>query len=275
MSKHDYNALMISCREAANAYRAIFNDDEKTDFDKAQAYSKLDKAISDYNDAVRDDAYLALVNDEKPVEKLVTDFDFGGLKKAKIQWGDTKNDVTHKRISMIEISDAKNEIYDLRILDAYCAAVEKQPFASATWQDKVTDLTRLFNSIEMRASGANGGSKFKCKDADRKDIITTYKIGEEVITSNASDAFKTDVSMASLKKATQDTIDAILFSDNGKGKNTYMVKTEDVMYVFTRVTKYNPKSHRSSTVRAYMFSLLFDVLGKRVAGYNYLTVNVK
>lgn len=273
MSKN-YSELMAAINTAKNEYRTVFNDDAKTDVEKGLAFAKLTKALDAYNSAKREDAYAVVLTDENPVKRIIDDFQFDGLKKAKINWGDSKGDDAHKKISMITIDDAKPEIYSLTTLDDFAVEANKQPFASANWRDEVASLTKLYNSIEMRASGTSG-AKFKSKNTPRKDMITSYKVGEEVITSNTADAFKYDVSMGDLKRATQHVIDAILFTDNGKGKNSYMVKTEDVMYIFTRVTKYNPKTHRSATVKQYMFALLLDVLGKRVCGYNYLDASVK
>lgn len=271
MSKN-YNELMTAINTAKTEYRNTFNDDAKTEVEKALAFAKLQKALDAYNDAKRSDAYDVVLASENPVLKIIDDFYFDGLKKAKINWGDNKGDDAHKKISMITIDDAKPEIYSLTTLDDKAVEAGKQPFANANWRDEVANLTKLYNSIELRASNSTG-SKFKSKSAPRADMVTSKEVDGKVVTS-AYD-FNYDVSMGDLKKATQKVIDAIYFVDNGKGKNVYMVKTEDVMYIFTRVTKYNPKTHRSATVKQYMFALLLDVLGKRVCGYNYLDASVK
>lgn len=152
---------------------------------------------------------------------------------------------------MVIVDDREKQV-DLIKLCKYCELVD-------LWKYKVEKLGML---LALRA-----GKELGLTTAEIKQVEKTYrmdKLAREV------EMGKTPDSNTQICKTLQIVIDAILYEDNGKGKNKYAANNHDVAYLLMCHTR-RGKGQLAVTVAkaSFLHGLVVDVMHRIVCGKKY------
>ena len=127
------------------------------------------------------------------------------------------------------------------------------------WQYNVERFNQL---LAMRAA-----NELKMTKAQIKKICDSFYMND---LARQIEMGGTPDSNTSICKQLQQVLDALLFEDNGKGKNVYRVNNHDVAYLLMCYTKRGKKTLSVAVAKnAYMHRLVMDVAHRIVTGKTY------
>lgn len=122
--------------------------------------------------------------------------------------------------------------------------------------EKFNQLLALRTATELKMTKAQ--IKKICDSFYMNDLSRKVEMGE------------TPDSNTAICKQLQQVVDAILFEDNGKGKNVYRVNNHDVAYLLMCYTKRGKKVLSVAVAKnAYIHRLVLDVMHRIVTGKSY------
>lgn len=123
-------------------------------------------------------------------------------------------------------------------------------------------VERFNQLLAMRAA-----TELKMTKAQIKKICDSFYMNE---LARQIEMGGTPDSNTAICKQLQQVLDAILFEDNGKGKNVYRVNNHDVAYLLMCYTKRGKKTLSIAVAKnAYMHRLVMDVAHRIVTGKAY------
>lgn len=218
----------------------------ENDFAKmAKAETALKTAESSYAEAKEEEVFETLKSEENPVKAAIIRHSY--------------NVVTHKVnrkkgviIGYELVTDRLRQIDLLRVCK-YCDL-------PTSWQYKVEKFNQL---LALRT--ANDLKLPKSKVKEICDSFYMNKLAREI------DLGGTPDSNTQICKQLQMVVDAILYVDNGKGKNLYRVNNHDVAYLLMVYTQRNNKKICSVKVakNSYVHKLILDVMHRILTGGVY------
>lgn len=127
------------------------------------------------------------------------------------------------------------------------------------WQYNVERFNQL---LAMRAA-----NELKMTKAQIKKICDSFYMND---LARQVEMGGTPDSNTAICKQLQQVLDALLFEDNGKGKNVYRVNNHDVAYLLMCYTKRGKKTLSVAVAKnAYMHRLVMDVAHRIVTGKTY------
>lgn len=219
--------------------------DENNFVKMSQAEAALKAAEDNYAETKEEEVFEALKAEENPVKAAIIEHSY--------------NVVTHHAnrkkgviIGYELVTDRLRQI-DLLKFCKYCDL-------PTAWQYKVEKFNQL---LALRT--ANDLKLPKSKVKDICDSFYMNKLAREI------DLGGTPDSNTQICKQLQMVVDAIIYEDNGKGKNLYRALSRDVTYLLLTYTKRNNKKVCSVQVakNSYMHKLILDVIHRILTGGVY------
>lgn len=277
------NSIEILAKSYRAAVNASVDNEESTELATAaaQALVDLDKAVKDYNDALRNETYDALVAAEKPFLAAIQQGYFKGLASYKPVFERLPDKTVGKKLDDVKTDYDGIEYISLKKLDGMNT--------SGTWAHEASWSASLL-SLRLplacaRAQATNlDWVNFKKAFGLSPDTVTVYA---DYMPENASNDAKMhnlciklacadlddDTNGISRNKATellQFVVNAIIFNPNDKGANTYRVHKSDTTWFVSALANYQSKTHSTKFAKPEtMYSLIFDVLRRVVCNVPY------
>lgn len=230
-------------------------------------YEDVVEAINGYNKALGDNDYAAMSRFESELKDAETAYADTQCRIVFKQLASTENPiksaiarhsyfvVSHKvdhESSNFEVVENKEKQIDLI---KFCTAC-KFP---TMWQYTVEKFNQL---LALRAANELKMTKAQIKQIC--DSIYMNRLSREV------EMGKTPDSNTAICKQLQQVIDAILFEDDGNGKNIYKANNHDVAYILMCYTKRGKKNLSVAVAKnAYMHRLVMDVMHRIITGKVY------
>lgn len=241
--RKELEELKVDVERSIDEYNAAL--DENNFVKMSQAETALKAAETNYAKTKEEEVFEALKDEENPVKAAITKHSY--------------NIVSHKvnrengEITSYELVTDKLRQIDLVKFCKYC----NLPTA---WQYKVEKFNQL---LALRT--ANDLKLPKAKIKKICDSFYMNKLAREI------DLGGTPDSNTQICKQLQMVVDAILYVDNGKGKNLYRVNNHDVAYLLMVYAQRNNKKVCSVKVakNSYMHKLVLDVMHRILAGKVY------
>lgn len=218
---------------------------KENDLSKAtKIEQELKEAETAYADAKRVEVFDKLAQSENPVKAAITMHSYLVVShKVKRENG---------VVTGFEIVEDKVCQIDLVKFCEFC----KMP---TSWKYAVERFNQL---LALRTA-----NELKMTKAQIKKICDSFymsSLARQVEMGGTPD------SNTAICKQLQQVFDAILFEDNGKGKNVYRVNNHDVAYLLMCYTKRGKKVLSVAVAKnAYMHRLVLDVMHRVVTGKSY------
>lgn len=210
--------------------------------------AKMEKA---YEALSMEMAFDSVLSAENPVLECIKKYSFTTLKHAE-----KKSEGDDKHVIGYEVVERERQIDLLR----FCKyAKEYNPTISTDWEYSAAKLNQL---LCLRTA-----KELKCSDLEIKEIAKSYYLKEQA---KRIELGGTPTSNTQIAKALQTVIDAIIFDDDGKGKNKYLCNNHDVAFILACYTR-KGKSALSVSVSkdAYFRKILTEVCLRIVDGGKY------
>ena len=217
-----------------NALKSDARSTVKVALDKAQA------TIKKYNDMLLQTLFDSFLQEKEPVYAFMKQGFFMKLRLA----------TTEGKEGTLVTLDEKSAFLPLARFVTY--AKEKKVVRSASWQSKVQRVTAL---LSIRA----------CQDIgqDITQMLIDYDMDEKargMVKKDVQPRAKNPISNTTLTTSMQDMLDDVLFTDNGKGQNTFKIVTPALHYfmyiLFRRGSKVGTiATPRAGTVENYLVEL--------------------
>lgn len=219
--------------------------DENNFVKMSQAETALKAAESSYAKTKEEEVFEDLKAEENPVKAAIIKHSY--------------NIVSHKvnrengEITSYELVLDKLRQIDLLKFCKYCSL-------PTAWQYKVEKFNQL---LALRTANDLKLSKAKIKQIS--DSFYMNKLAREI------DLGGTPDSNTQICKQLQMVVDAVIYEDNGKGKNLYRVNNHDVAYLLMVYTQRNNKKVCSVRIakNSYMHKLVLDVMHRILTGKVY------
>lgn len=190
--------LMEKMEAAGVAYVAAYNAHEKKSAQK-ELKSAAKAAVDEYNDAVCNETYKVWAAEGEPVKTAIRERFVKGCKKMTFKTND--DDVMVMTIVDTEVKAN---------LPAMHTVIGADKFASPDWFVKTQKLAWLIAGRLNKELGENISFNYQIEDAAKAFAF--------------DDGIKPNTDKG-VQVALQQVFDAILFIDNGKGKNQIAVST--------------------------------------------------
>lgn len=198
--------------------------------------------------------FAALASEENPMLAAIKKLTFTIIKHNDKT--DKDRDLTTRELI------TKDRQIDLLRFDEYCSKANKAEIAhDPLWQYKV----QCFNQLMCLRSARE-------LKIDPKAISDSYYIAEKA---KEIDMGKTPDSNSSILKALQSCIDAIIFVDDGKGKNTYKASSHDVAYLLMTYTRKGKTALSVATANHSTMRNFVSVICHRVVTGESYTIEYK
>ena len=218
---------------------------KENDFSKAtRIEQELREAETAYAEAKCVDVFSELAQSENPVKAAIAMHSYLVVShKVKREEG---------VITGFEIIEDKVRQIDLVKFCEFC----KMPTLWKYSVEKFNQLLALRTANELKMTKAQ--IKKICDSFYMSDLARQVEMGG------------TPDSNTAICKQLQQVFDAILFEDNGKGKNVYKVNNHDVAYLLMCYTKRGKKVLSVAVAKnAYIHRLVLDVMHRVVTGKAY------
>ncbi len=219
--------------------------DENNFVKMSQAETALKAAETNYAKTKEEEVFEVLKAEENPVKAAIVEHSY--------------NVVTHK------VNRENGEIVGFELVTDRLRQIDLLKFCKycdlpTAWQYKVEKFNQL---LALRT--ANDLKLPKAKIKDICDSFYMNKLSREI------DLGGTPDSNTQICKQLQMVVDAIIYEDNGKGKNLYRVNNHDVAYLLMVYTQRNNKKVCSVRVakNSYMHKLVLDVMHRILTGKVY------
>lgn len=217
--------------------------DEKA-FTVSSIEDKLKRAEAAYNETARTKIFTELKNSENPVKAAITQYQYLTVSHRTIR--------DDGIITGLEIVEDKPMQIDLVKFCTFCEL-------PTVWQYKVEKFNQL---LAMRAA-----KELKMTAAQIKKLKDTFYMNE---LAKREEMGETPDSNTAMCKQLQMILDAVLFEDNGKGKNKYRVNNHDIAYLLMCYSKRGRKTLSVAVAKnAYMHRLVMDIMHRVVMGKTY------
>ena len=239
----------------------------------------LDKAVAEYNDLVRSDAYEALFADPNPLKAAATKYRFSGLLRV-----DSSRDSETKRIKKanlkISVDNDKPKYLEVyRLVDieqkrnelVSAGAELPEVMHDPLWSAKVSKMQRMFNTAIDIAD--NIGKPI----GPTADMIVYDADGNPIDVADMTDAQRDKISddfsiRKGLKPCLQELLDSVIFDTTTRedGLNRYRAKEADARFVRDHAKNFNVKTHQSSDMGdAKAQELAFCFVAHAISGTPY------
>lgn len=205
---------------------------------------QLKEAEASYAETKCNELFARLAKSENPIKQAVIEHSYLTTgHKVKREDGVIKG---------FEIAEDKSKQIDLIKFCKYCNK-------SVEWQYSVQKFNQL---LAMRAA-----TELKMTKAQIKAICDSFYMDD---LARKVDLGETPDSNTAICKQLQMVLDAILFEDNGKGKNAYRVNNHDVAYLLMCYTKRGKKTLSVAVAKnEYVHRLIMDVAHRIVTEKTY------
>lgn len=231
-----------------NYNQALHNEDLKS-------MNELDVALKqleiDYADASAKALYRECLATENPLKSAIIRYSYDVLGHK-----DNKEEgVVTERV----LNEDKTKQIDLLKLCKFSQDTKADKPLNTSWQYVVEALNQL---LCMRAA-----KELKFTASQIKQIAKTFYMNELARKVNLGE---TPDSNTQICKQLQTVVDAILFEDDGKGKNTYKVNNHDVAYLLMVYTRKGKSALAVQVAKhEFMRRLIADVLNRVVTDGKY------
>lgn len=211
----------------------------------SQIENELKEAETSYAETKCTEVFTEFLKSETPIKDAITAHSYLVL-SHKVKRGDGGT------IQGIELVEDKVRQIDLVKLCKFC-------HLDTMWQYKVEKFNQL---LTLRVS-----NELKMSKAQIKKICDSFYMNE---LSRKEEMGETPDSNTAICKQLQMVLDAIIFEDNGNGKNVYRVNNRDVAYLLFCHTKRGKKTLSVAVAKnAYMHRLVADIAHRIVTGKVY------
>lgn len=236
-------------RAEAQNLIALYNEKIAANASKAEA-DNIEKLLKEkekaYADQARDELFHACKHGDDPIVTIIKCYAYGTL-RHKIDHDKVSGRVT----GMKAAEDGEKQINLVKFCE-YCGQ-------DTLWRYKVEKLGFL---LTLRAA-----KDLKLPDTDVAKIHKMYRIDD---IARKEDMGATPDSNNQLCKLLQKVIDAILYVDNGSGKNVYACNSHDVGYLLRAFSR---KGKERLTIRVSdakaLHGLIVDVMHRIITGGKY------
>lgn len=246
MSKVDFKRVVADYRatieEKIHEYNEALRDN---DLQKANgAEDALKKAEKDYAAAKQNEVFDELSKLEDPVKEAITmhSYEVVSHREKKFEGVVTGLELVTDKLVQIDL---------LKLFEFLHKPTE--------WRFKVEKFNQL---LALRTA-----NELKLSKAQIKDIKDSFYMDE---LARQIDMGGTPDSNTAICKQLQMIVDAVIFEDNGKGKNVYRVNNHDVAYLLACYTKRGRKVLTVSVAKtAFVHRLVMDIMHRIVTGKSY------
>lgn len=211
----------------------------------AKAETELKEAESQYADIKATEVFDEVGDDENPIKSAIVKYWYPVLSHKNIR--------EDGKLIRFELVEDKMRQIDLVKLAKYCNI-------NADWQYAIEKFNQL---LCLRAA-----HELKLSKKDIDQICQSFYMNK---LSRAVELGETPDSNTQICKQLQKIIDAMVFEDDGKGKNKYKVNNHDVAYLLMCYTKKdNKKALTISTAKhGVMHRLVMDIAHRVILGKVY------
>ncbi len=221
----DIEARIDKCNKAIEA-----GDIQK--YDKAK--EALSKVEDEYNAFLTNIRYGEILETEDPIKEAILNGEVD-----LVSHKENKDELTKELISVSRTT--KKRRIELLPLCLYShRKTNTGKVLDTDWQYTVAKFNQLL-CMRVAQNLAGGNTPEEKKKAEKEavhSIAVSYFMKEQA---KAIDLGETPTSNRQLVKMLQSVIDAIMFEDNGNGKNKYTVNSHDVEYLLDCYTKRGSK----------------------------------
>lgn len=208
-----------------------------------EAEVALAKAESDYAASKCDEVYELLKAQESPLKAAIIQHHYVVIRHKTLR--------KDGAIIGFEVSEREVQID----LVHFCKAAR----LDATWQFTVEKFNQLLAVRAAHELGLSNAEVRKLKDSFYMNNLA-----------RAIDMGDTPDSNTAICKQLQQVIDAILFEDNGKGKNSHRVNNHDVAYLVMSYTRRGKKALSIAVAKnTFVHRLVADVFHRVLTGKVY------
>ena len=235
--------LRNSITEQINLFNKALNE---SDFSKmARAEAALKELETEYAETMATIVYDEVGDKENPIKAAIIKYWYPTLSHKNIR--------EDGKLVRFELEENKMRQIDLIKLAKYCGIDSK-------WQYAIEKFNQL---MTLRAA-----RELKLSSTEVKKICDSFymsKLSREV------DLGGTPDSNTQICKQLQTIVDAMVFEDDGKGKNKYKVNNHDVAYLLMCYTKKNNKTALTVSVAktAVVNRLIMDIEHRVILGKAY------
>ena len=251
------NEFLVKIKEEVERFNnsANIKDTEKQRIEKSEASANIEDFVNDYNHYVKIDIYNALMENDNPMLAAIKEIvipvlrirdikDVDGIVTKKSTEDENGNlNLVNKRIDLLDFDKYSN----------FSIANEKG------WQYKVERFNQL---MCLKVALELGLTKGEMNEISKTFYLS--KMAEKI------EQGKTPTSNTQALKELQSVIDAIIFEDNGNGKNKYKANSHDIAYLDRCIAKRGRSLLTVSVVNSRITrELVAEILNRIVTDKKY------
>lgn len=240
--KEMLSELHDSVVEQINAFNKAIHENDLSAMSKAE--TSLKEAEAEYAETKALEVFDKLGEMENPIKAGIIEYSYPVLSHKNIR--------EDGKITGIELVEDKMRQIDLVKLAKYCGI-------KCDWQYMIEKFNQL---LCLRAA-----RELKLPKAEVNKICDSFYMNK---LSRAVELGETPDSNTQICKQLQTIMDAMVFEDNGKGKNIYKVNNHDVAYL---LMCYTQKGRKALTIRtqkhAVVHRLVMDIEHRVILNKKY------